>query len=154
MKILYTAFNGKENSSKLLLDRIESNNKLYLTNSFTTSIKQLERELKNNKYDLIISFGQFSLDKDVIQIEIKGKQEDEFITNFNYENLKNRIEQKYMVNISSDAGNYLCNNLYYHGLKYIYENSLETNMLFIHIPKNKNISNIDEMASIFNYLNY
>lgn len=88
MKILYTAFNGKENSSKLLLDRIESNNKLYLTNSFTTSIKQLERELKNNKYDLIISFGQFSLDKDVIQIEIKGKQEDEFITNFNYENLK------------------------------------------------------------------
>lgn len=154
MKILYTAFNGKENSSKLLLDRIESNNKLYLTNSFTTSIKQLERELKNNKYDLIISFGQSSLDKDVIQIEIKGKQEDEFITNFNYENLKNRIEQKYMVNISSDAGNYLCNNLYYHGLKYIYENSLETNMLFIHIPKNKNISNIDEMATIFNYLNY
>lgn len=154
MKILYTAFNGKENSSKLLLDRIESNNKLYLTNSFTTSIKQLERELKNNKYDLIISFGQSSLDKDVIQIEIKGKQEDEFITNFNYENLKNRIEQKYMVNISLDAGNYLCNNLYYHGLKYIYENSLETNMLFIHIPKNKNISNIDEMASIFNYLNY
>lgn len=59
-----------------------------------------------------------------------------------------------MVNISSDAGNYLCNNLYYHGLKYIYENSLETNMLFIHIPKNKNISNIDEMACIFNYLNY
>lgn len=94
MKILYTAFNGKENSSKLLLDRIESNNKLYLKNSFTTSIKQLERELKKNKYDLIISFGQWAcLAKDVIQIEIKGKQEDEFITNFNYENLKNRIEK-------------------------------------------------------------
>ena len=29
LKILYIAFNGKENSSKILLDKIISNNKLY-----------------------------------------------------------------------------------------------------------------------------
>ena len=39
MKILYTAFKGSTNSSKLLLDDIKSTNKLYLTNSFETSVK-------------------------------------------------------------------------------------------------------------------
>ena len=38
MKILFTAFNGEKNSSKLLLDKINGNNKLYLKNSFQTSI--------------------------------------------------------------------------------------------------------------------
>lgn len=48
MKILYTAFNGKSNSSKILLDNINTSidNKLYLKNSFKTSVEQLE---KNNK---------------------------------------------------------------------------------------------------------
>ena len=43
MNILYTAFNGKNNSSKILLDKINSNNKLYLKNSFITSVKELEK---------------------------------------------------------------------------------------------------------------
>ena len=38
MKILFTAFNGKNNSSKILLDMINTKNKLYLKNSFTTSV--------------------------------------------------------------------------------------------------------------------
>lgn len=49
MKILYTAFNGKDNSSKILLDKItaESKDKLYLRNSFDTSVKQLINKLKS-----------------------------------------------------------------------------------------------------------
>ncbi len=48
MKILYTAFNGKSNSSKILLDNIivEEDNKLYLKNSFKTSVEQLSNKLK------------------------------------------------------------------------------------------------------------
>ena len=40
MKILYTAFKGSTNSSKILLDNIKSTHKLYLTNSFETSVKE------------------------------------------------------------------------------------------------------------------
>ena len=55
MNILYTAFKGKNNSSKLLLDYIVANNKLYLTNSFKTSVVELKNKLKKNtlKADLI-----------------------------------------------------------------------------------------------------
>lgn len=56
MKILFTAFNGKNNSSKILLDMINTKNKLYLKNSFTTSVNQLKKELKNNNKDDIYSY--------------------------------------------------------------------------------------------------
>ena len=45
MKILYTAFNGKNNSSKILLDTISNVDKLYLKNSFHTSVTQLEENI-------------------------------------------------------------------------------------------------------------
>lgn len=81
MKILFTAFNGKNNSSKILLDMINTKNKLYLKNSFTTSVNQLKKELKNNNYDLIISFGQAPLEKDTIKIETIGRNIIEYKTN-------------------------------------------------------------------------
>lgn len=64
MRVLYTAFNGKTNSSKVLLDNIKcnTNDKLYLKNSFITSVKQLESKLQKDDYNLIISFGQAPLD--------------------------------------------------------------------------------------------
>ena len=151
MKILYTAFNGQDNSSKILLDKIttESKDKLYLRNSFDTSVKQLINKLK--KYDSIISFGQAPLDKDIIKIEVIGKKEkDLYKTDFNYSKIKEDIEKTgFKVYISEDAGNFLCNNLYYNGLKYIKENNINCKMIFIHIPKIENISNIDLLANIF-----
>ena len=58
------------------------------------------------------------------------------------------LEKKYNVVISNDAGNYLCNNIYYNGLKYIKDNSLKTKMLFIHIPKINNINNIEDLGDL------
>lgn len=151
MKILYTAFNGQDNSSKILLDKIkvDKKDKLYLRNSFDTSIKQLINELE--KYESIISFGQATLDKDTIKIEVIGKKEkDLYKTNFNYSKIKEDIENiGFKVDISEDAGNFLCNNLYFNGLKYIKENYLNSKMIFIHIPKIENISNIELLAKIF-----
>ena len=151
MKILYTAFNGQDNSSKILLDKItaESKDKLYLRNSFDTSVKQLINKLK--KYELIISFGQAPLDKDTIKIEVVGKKENTlYNTDFNYSKIKEDIKNKgFKVCISEDAGNFLCNNLYYNGLKYIKENNINCKMIFIHIPKIENISNIDLLANVF-----
>lgn len=151
MKILYTAFNGKDNSSKILLDKIivDKKDKLYLRNSFDTSVKQLINKIKN--YELIISFGQAPLDKDTIKIEVIGKKENTlYKTDFNYSKIKEDIQKTgYKVYISEDAGNFLCNNLYYNGLKYIKEKNINCKMIFIHIPKIENISNIDLLANIF-----
>lgn len=151
MNILYTAFNGKNNSSKILLDKINTTNKLYLKNSFSTSTTQLEKELKLNTYDLIISFGQSILPLDTIKIETTGKNKETYKTTYNYLSLKEKLKSNnYNVFISEDAGNYLCNNIYFHGLKLINKNNLKTKMIFIHIPKTKEISSIDGLADIFN----
>ena len=147
MKVLYTAFNGKNNSSKILLDAITATNKLYLKNSFNTSVTQLRNEIKNNDYDLVISLGQAPIEKDTIKIETKANMEDCFETNFDFTNLKNNLEKNFKLIISGNAGNYLCNNVYYYGLKFIYENNLKTKMIFIHIPKINNISHIKLMAN-------
>lgn len=152
MKILFTAFNGKNNSSKILLDKINNKNKLYLKNSFNTSVIQLEKELKDNQYDLIISFGQAPLDMDTIKLETTGKGNIEYKTKYNYISLKNKLDINFKTIISNDAGTYLCNNIYFCGLKYIEENNLKTKMIFIHIPMLNNISNIEKLSNIFNFL--
>lgn len=149
MKTLYTAFNGKNNSSKILLDNINSNNKLYLKNNFITSVAQLEKELISNDYDLVISFGQAPLKKDTIKIETTGKNKIEYKTKYEYSNLQKRLDEKYKTIISYNAGNYLCNNLYFYGLKYIEEQKLKAKMIFIHIPQIKNISNLKQLSELF-----
>ena len=149
MKILFTAFNGKNNSSKILLDIINAKNKLYLKNSFTTSVNQLKKELKNNNYDLIISFGQAPLEKDTIRIETIGKNDIEYKTKYDFISLKKKLNNHFKTVISDDAGSYLCNNIYFNGLKYIEDNKLKTNMIFIHIPKINNISSIENLSNMF-----
>lgn len=152
MKILYTSFNGKSNSSKILLDNIivEEDNKLYLKNSFKTSVEQLSNKLKKDRYDLIISFGQAPIDKETIKIETRGNGIDYFETDYDYNNLKKLFEKNgFNVVISKDAGNYLCNNIYYNGLKYIRENNLKCKMIFVHIPQIDNINDIKKISAIF-----
>ena len=92
MKILYTAFKGSTNSSKLLLDDIKSTNKLYLTNSFETSVKELINNLNNNNNNIIISFGQSPLAIDTIKIETTANGEEKLKTNYNYNKLVSRLE--------------------------------------------------------------
>ena len=155
MNVLFTAFNGKNNSSKVLLDyiQIDSKNKLYLKNSFTTSVIQLTNKIKNNDYDLVISFGQAPLENNTIKIETISNGEEKIETYYNYNDIKSLLEKKYNVILSKNAGNYLCNNIYYNGLKYIRENNLKSKMLFIHIPKIDNINNIELLSKILEKIN-
>ena len=148
MNVLYTAFNGKSNSSKILLDSITASDKLYLKNSFNTSVIQLINKIKDNNYDLVVSLGQAPIEKDTIKIETRASMEDYYETNYDFYKLKSNIEKDFKVIISDNAGNYLCNNVYYYGLKFINENKLKTKMIFIHIPKISNISHINLMASV------
>lgn len=146
MRVLYTAFKGKTNSSKLLLDYINGYDKLYLTNSYETSVRELKRALEKNNYDFIISLGQSQLNMDTIKIEIAATDIKKLKTKYDYNYLKSKLENKYKVIVSSDCGKYLCNNIYYYGLKYIKENQLKTKMVFIHIPKKDKISDFEVLA--------
>jgi len=146
MKILFSAFKGNNNSSKLLLDKIVSDHKLYLTNSFKTSVLELYDELENNNYDLIVSFGQAPLNEDTIKIETTAKGNVNYTTSFDYNYLFENLKNDYKLIVSNDAGNYLCNNIYYYGLEFIKLNNLNTKMIFIHIPKIKNITNLEKLS--------
>ena len=109
-----------------------------------------KKELEKNEYELIISFGQAPLDIDTINIETIGKGDKKYKTKYDYTLLKNNlIKKSYKVIISEDAGTYLCNNIYFNGLKHIKENNLNTEMIFIHIPMIDEITNIENLASIF-----
>lgn len=153
MNILYTAFNGKDNSSKILLDNIKTldENKLYLRNSFITSVKQLQKKIKLDNYDLIVSFGQAPLEQDNIRIEVVGKNTTEiYESDFDYSKLKEKLEKNnYKTDVSRDAGNYYCNNIFFNGLKYIKENDLKCKMIFIHIPFIDKIGNIEDLSKLF-----
>lgn len=150
--ILIMGFKGEKNSSKKLLDNIINNdyiNTLFLDNDFSKSEHQLINKLKSKNYSTIYAFGQKPLIKS-IYIEIFGSNKEErIVTNYDYSDIKNYLSNYYKTRISENAGNYLCNNIYYKGLKHVLKNNLETNMLFIHIPYLKNID-IIKFSEIFN----
>ena len=93
MKVLYTAFNGKNNSSKILLDAITAADKLYLKNSFNTSVTQLIDKIKNNNYDLVVSLGQAPIEKDTIKIG-----EEEILC------YKNKVTKNILIALKDDKG--------------------------------------------------
>lgn len=152
MRILITAFEGEFNSSKILLDNIKltCSDKLYLVNDFNTCKKQLLAKLSIETYDYILAFGQKPVIKNKVYIETIGRRKDEKIeSDFDYLRLQEYlIHAGYSVKISDNAGNYLCNHILYHGLRYIREKQIETNMVFLHIPVVKNISDIDDMSQV------
>jgi len=142
MNILVLGFEGNNNSSKILLDNINNSinlDCLYLKNDFIISVNQFNNKIIENDYDIIFAFGQKQNIKS-IYLEIYGKDNNEILkTNYDYNELNNYLKKYYKIKISEDAGNYLCNNIYYNGLKYIYENKLNIKMVFLHIPYMKNI---------------
>lgn len=153
MKVLVSGFKGDTNSAKLIIDRIEGKNvvdKLYLVNSFETSKKQLELNLKEQVYDLIITFGQKPKVK-AINLEQKAcLNGHELISNYGYKELLQFLKKSGVAaQISNNAGYYLCNHIFYVGMKFICENNLNTKMIFIHIPTLKNIEDIDYLAKVF-----
>lgn len=137
------------------MDKIKTTNKLYLTNSFNKSVLEIIDIIKNNEYDFIICFGQAPLKNNTLKIETIGKNETQnYKTKYDYSLLKNELDKNnYKVIISTDAGYYLCNNVYYNTLKYIENNSLKSQVIFLHISNLLNTDNVVKLASVFNNYN-
>ncbi len=123
-KILLTAF--RHTSAELLLQEREEYKILLLPND---KVKDSERPNI----------------KDKVHIETTARDgEVQIATSFDCEWLKQIFENQGLVTkISHNAGTSFCNRLYWNGLKYILEKKLETQMVFVHIPFEKNIDDFE-----------
>lgn len=154
MNFIIAGFEGNRNSAKLFLDKLSPDyKKMYLRNDRTASVSQIVSIL--DKSDYVFAIGQKPVIKDKICIELLGRQEGTFYkTKFPIHDLISFFQGQYSVKISQNAGTSLCNNIYYNALKYIDENSLNTKILFIHIPTLNNITDFGKLTSSFeSYLN-
>lgn len=157
MKILIAGFKGNDNSAKILLDNIKEKSSLdvlYLENNFEVSGNQIEEKLVQN-FDYVLIFGQKPNTKDIYLENNAMLEETKLETDYYYGVLKENLESNhYKVVSSCDAGNYLCNHVFFRALSFKYANHLKTKIAFIHIPTIDNIDDIGLLAStILNYRN-
>lgn len=81
--------------------------------------------------DLVICCGMAET-RMTLSVESNGKFQDEVLwTPFD---LSQVMDGAIATEISHDAGNFVCNYLYYSILKYIEESALKTRCLFVHVP--------------------
>ena len=166
MKVLVSAFkpfnNCKNNYSEEVLKYIRNADKIVLDVIYDKSYEILSNNYNLNEYDLIIALGE-ARSRKVLTLETQAKnisscslkdnsgvlkQNEKIIIN-GEEILQTKVDISKINNIielSTDAGKFVCNNIYYH-LLYNYPNK----SLFIHIPEcNNNIDNYIKYANTLN----
>lgn len=157
MKILIASFEGEDNSAKILLDNMKekcNQDTLYLENDFEVSSNQIEEKLLQN-YDYVLIFGQKPNTRNIYLENNAVLEETKLETDYYYGVLKENLESNnYKVLSSCDAGDYLCNNVFFRALSFKQTNNLKTKIAFIHIPTIDNIEDIKLLAStILDYIN-
>jgi len=145
-RVLLAGFDGAQNAAKVLLDECTGDfEKLCLVNDFDVCAAQMERAVEAG-YDFILVLGQKPGVKS-LYIETMGRGlADCYETVFDYSGLGNALKVAgYAVRISQNAGNYLCNHVYYHGLRAAKE---RTQILFLHVPYLKNMPAPTRIAAV------
>ena len=142
MKILFTGFKGFNNTSKVIIDKI-NNDKLLFNNSY----KEIDNQLVNinvEEYDLIIMLGLKSNLKRSIRLEVNSFLNDELVTtNISYCNVKKYfIDNDISCIVNDKPTNYLCNYAYHKVLK------RNKNTIFIHVSELKNIKDLDKLINL------
>jgi len=147
MKILFIGFNGFNNTSKVIIDKI-NNDKVLFNNSYKEIDNQLV-DINVEDYELIIMLGLRGNLKRSIRLEINSLLNDELITtNLNYSNVKKYFNDNDISCIVNDKPtNYLCNYAYY---KVLQKNK---NTIFIHVPKIKNMKDLDKLINLISNIN-
>lgn len=145
-RMLLTVFRGTSAEQLVANKKIKSRYKvLLLPNDKKRDSELLIEALQQKHFDYIISLGQRPNIKDKVHIETTARKGGVCInTAFDCEELKRAFVQSGLsVKISHNAGTSFCNELYWNGLKYIVENKLDTKMVFVHVPFEKNISDVE-----------
>lgn len=145
-KILMTAFFGT--SAQSLVERVNGCKTLFLPNDKDRDSELLIRTISEERFDEVICFGQRPLIRNQVHVETTARDQTFSIdTNFDCGRLKRLLEANGIaVKISHNAGTSFCNRLYLNGLNYVFQNNLETKMVFIHIPFAKNITDFDRFC--------
>ncbi len=166
MKILVSAFKpfykSINNYSSEVLEYITGVDKVILDVVYDECFKELSKKYNLDEYDYVISLGE-ARSRNVLTIEVEAhniascsiadnagiiKKDEKIIsdgldvlnTKVNLDNIANYIE------LSHDAGKFVCNNIYYHLL-----HNYPTKSLFIHIPEcNNDIKMYQEYAKVIN----
>ena len=144
MKILYTAFKGKNNTSYQVASRLNGT-VLFLTNSFQGLKKDIATVV--NDYDVVYMLGCNKSLNNKIKIETCAEYNGERIfTEFDISEFKKRIDNKLSYSISYSPTKYLCNAAFYHMLK------KNKNTVFIHIPSISGMNNclIEDIIELLN----
>ena len=152
-RILLAGFLGDNNSSKVILDKCSGDfTKLYLENDFQKCADQIDSAVSSSSYDIIIVLGQKPVIK-AIYIELVGKSQLSVIqTQYDYTAFADFLfSHGYRVKFSNNAGNYLCNHVYFSGLQSIKTESSTAKMLFVHVPYLHNILDVDHLAATISY---
>ena len=134
LRVLYTGFKGKNNSSYQLLSKI-SGEKLLLTNSF----EGLKKDIMNVKdsYDLVVMFGLDISLKDTVRIERVAELDGiERVTTIACDEICRCLTvNEVRCAVSNIPTQYFCNAAYFHMLQ-----KVSGKAMFVHIPSTKNMS--------------
>lgn len=144
---LVTAFDGEDNSSRIICKKLKADcKKIILPNHKTASCEMLKKELDDG-FRYVFSLGQKTLIKNKISVEDTAKLNGKILKS-NAESVSEIIKKfGYDCYVSHNAGTSFCNNLYYFGLDHIAENQIKTNMFFLHVPFAENC-NMDAVAEV------
>lgn len=148
---LVTAFDGEDNSSRIICRRLKADcKKIILPNDKTASCEMLKRELDSG-FRYVISLGQKPLIKNKISAEDTAKLNGKVLKS-SAATIAEAIKKfGYDCYISHNAGTSFCNNLYFFGLDYIAEKHLKTEMFFLHVPFADNC-NMNDVAGVMDKL--
>lgn len=143
-KILLTAFRGT--SAEVLVKGMRQYKSLIFPNDKVLDSELLAEALELEPWDYVISLGQRPNIKDKVHIETTARKDASYIcTSLDWERMKQVFEQCGLkVKISENAGTSFCNELYWNGLKFIQEKQLGTKMVFVHVPFEKNVTDMEE----------
>lgn len=128
---------------------------LLVPNDKVKASKKLINVISRENIDYVISLGQRPNIKNKVHIETTAKDGQlKLDTDFDTVKLKELFERNGItVKLSHNAGTSFCNKLYFDCLSYITNNALKTKVVFVHIPFEKNISDIDSfIKSVFNVI--
>lgn len=148
MKVLisaFTPFNKMPNNySSEVLKYIKDVDKIILDVVYDESFNKLKSSFNLDEYDLIITMGEarmrddLTLEKRAINLSSCSLADNALVLKKDEKIIPNGEEYLYTklpieesdIEVSMDAGRFVCNNIYYHLL-----NSYPEKSLFIHIPE-------------------
>lgn len=147
--ILLTAF--QNTSAEFLLRGVTKYRTLLLPNDKQRDSEILINVISRERFDYIISIGQKPNIKNKVHIETTAREgASEIRTDVDCDSLA-IVFQKHGIyaKTSLSAGTSYCNQLYLNGLRYISRNTLDTRMVFVHIPFMENIGDINDFRERF-----